>query len=69
VVGDRVYGRRPRDARLAELAETLGRQALHAAVLRFRHPIGGVAIDLSAPMPPDMQKLVDELRRGVGSAP
>jgi 23S rRNA pseudouridine1911/1915/1917 synthase len=68
VVGDRVYGRRPRDARLAELAEALGRQALHAAVLRFRHPITGAAIDLAAPMPRDMQKLVDELRRGVGFA-
>ncbi|HKA91705.1 MAG TPA: RluA family pseudouridine synthase [Haliangiales bacterium] len=67
VVGDRVYGRRPRDPRLAELARALGRQALHAAVLRFRHPVTGATIDLAAAIPADMQNLIDELRRGVGS--
>ena len=63
VVGDPVYGRRPRDPRLADLARALGRQALHAAVLAFRHPVTGATIDLRAPMPPDMQTLVAALRR------
>ncbi len=69
VVGDRVYGRRPRDVGLAQLAQALGRQALHAAVLRFRHPITGATIDVRAPMPPDMQNLIVALRQGVGSSP
>jgi 23S rRNA pseudouridine1911/1915/1917 synthase len=62
VVGDRTYGKPPRDERLRALAEQLGRQALHAAVLAFRHPITGEQIDLRSPVPPDMQAVIDALR-------
>jgi 23S rRNA pseudouridine1911/1915/1917 synthase len=67
VVGDRTYGKRSPDPAVAAAAERLGRQALHAAVLRFRHPVTGVTIDLLSPMPQDMQDLVAALRRHGGT--
>jgi 23S rRNA pseudouridine1911/1915/1917 synthase len=62
VLGDRTYGRPPRDPRLRALAEELGRQALHARLLRFRHPATGEPVDCSAPLPPDLQRLLAALR-------
>jgi 23S rRNA pseudouridine1911/1915/1917 synthase len=41
----------------------LNRQALHAHRLDFTHPITGKAISLHAPMPPDMQSVLDLLRQ------
>jgi len=55
VAGDRVYGRR-RD----ELG--VGRQFLHSARLRFTHPESGETVDVSAPLPPDLQQVLDALR-------
>jgi 23S rRNA pseudouridine1911/1915/1917 synthase len=63
VLGDPTYGRRPPSPRLAELGERLGRQALHAAVLEFDHPRTGERLRFSIAPPPDMQALLDELRR------
>ena len=68
VVGDRTYGKRSPDPEVAAAAERLGRQALHAAVLRFRHPVTGTTIDLLSPMPQDMQDLVAALRRHGGTS-
>jgi 23S rRNA pseudouridine1911/1915/1917 synthase len=62
VVGDRVYGKPPKDPLVRELATELGRQALHARLLRFVHPATGAVVDCSAPMPPDMRRLVEALR-------
>jgi 23S rRNA pseudouridine1911/1915/1917 synthase len=62
VVGDRVYGRPPKDPAVRALATALGRQALHARVLSFRHPITGETIDARAPMPEDMAGLLAALR-------
>jgi len=47
VAGDPEYG----------TAGTLGleRQFLHAARLAFTHPVTGVAVDLSSPLPPDLE--------------
>jgi 23S rRNA pseudouridine1911/1915/1917 synthase len=39
------------------------RQALHAWRLAFRHPENGKPLRFEAPLPPDMQGLVDALRR------
>jgi len=64
VLGDRVYARRPGDPELAELARTLGRQALHAAVLAFAHPRTGAALELEAPLPADLQRVLNALRAG-----
>ncbi len=67
VLGDRTYGRAPRDPVLRELAEGLGRQALHAAVLAFRHPVTGETIDCRSPLPPDMEAALSVLRRARGA--
>jgi 23S rRNA pseudouridine1911/1915/1917 synthase len=65
IVGDPLYGRRPPDARVAALGAALGRQALHAAVLGFAHPITGAALRFETPAPADVQALLAGLR-GVG---
>ena len=38
------------------------RQALHARTLGFRHPRTGREMDFSAPLPPDMEQLIDRWR-------
>jgi 23S rRNA pseudouridine1911/1915/1917 synthase len=40
----------------------LERQALHASSLSFRHPVSAETVRLEAPIPTDMQTLVDALR-------
>ena len=60
VVGDPVYGRRRNSAGLGSL-ESFGRQALHAAVLEFRHPGTGRAMTFASELPQDMARLVAEL--------
>jgi 23S rRNA pseudouridine1911/1915/1917 synthase len=64
LVGDPVYGR-GRTARLAGLAEavrdklrTFPRQALHAAVLGFAHPVSGEALRFESPLPADIAALL-----------
>jgi len=66
ILGDTVYARAfspagsvPEPARSAITA--LGRQALHAEVLEFRHPVTGRQIDCRAPLPGDLQRLSDAL--------
>jgi 23S rRNA pseudouridine1911/1915/1917 synthase len=56
VVGDRTYSR----AR-GPLADMIGRQALHAAVLAFPHPITGEVLRFEVPPPEDMRALIDHL--------
>lgn len=62
LIGDSLYGARPRPPKAASagLSETLrqfNRQALHAIMLRFHHPLSGVEIALSTPLPQDMLEL------------
>ena len=61
LVGDAVYGHKPRDARIADVAVKLGRQALHAATLAFDHPVTGSRLSLESPLPGDMQRALDAL--------
>jgi 23S rRNA pseudouridine1911/1915/1917 synthase len=63
VIGDPLYGHRYRDPELAALAHRLGRQALHAAVLGFAHPVTGAPLRFESPMPADMQSLAQSLAR------
>ena len=69
LVGDRDYGAgyATKSARLSPAArsalEALGRQALHAFELGFRHPTTGEAVLFTAPLPPDMRRLADALRK------
>ncbi|MBA3055457.1 MAG: RluA family pseudouridine synthase [Sphingomonadales bacterium] len=62
LLGDPVYGRSP--ARLRPLLARLDfhRQALHAAVLGFVHPISGAQVRFSSELPDDMRELLAELR-------
>ena len=62
VLGDQTYGRTPRDPRLRAVADALGRQALHAAVLGFVHPISGARIECSTEPPLDMRQTIATLR-------
>jgi 23S rRNA pseudouridine1911/1915/1917 synthase len=58
-LGDPVYGSGAPagPVRAAIEAARLARQALHAAVLGFRHPITGEAVRCESPLPPDMADL------------
>jgi 23S rRNA pseudouridine1911/1915/1917 synthase len=61
LLGDPVYGRTPRGLRplLAELG--FSRQALHAAVLGFIHPVSGETLRFSSEIPEDMRELLARL--------
>lgn len=68
VIGDATYGTgfKTRVHKLGAGAraaiEAMGRQALHAAVLGFDHPVSGRPIRLVSPLPADMARVTDELR-------
>jgi hypothetical protein len=53
VLGDSLYGR--------DAGELIGRQALHAAVLRFAHPRTREEITIKAPLPDDLNKCLHML--------
>jgi len=55
LLGDKVYGRPPRDPELRAIAEALGRQALHARALGFVHPATGKKLSFSSEPPADMR--------------
>jgi 23S rRNA pseudouridine1911/1915/1917 synthase len=61
LLGDPVYGRYGK--RLQELLKALGfrRQALHAAVLGFTHPVTKHRLSFESPVPEDMQELFNTL--------
>jgi len=71
LVGDPLYGRPPgrRLRRLSEparaAASALGRQALHAATLGFRHPRSGEWMAFERPCPGDIEALIAALGSGV----
>jgi 23S rRNA pseudouridine1911/1915/1917 synthase len=63
LVGDRVYGGRlllPKGAspQLIEALREFRRQALHAASLKFAHPVSEKPISCDAPLPDDMKALL-----------
>ena len=67
IVGDKLYGgsfKLPKGASDEFIAglRTFKRQALHAEVLEFMHPITGEPIRCSAPIPADIQNLLLLLR-------
>jgi 23S rRNA pseudouridine1911/1915/1917 synthase len=57
VVGDTVYGRKKNPLGLQ-------RHFLHAWRLRFQHPRTGEMLELEAPLPEDLQLVLDQLRQG-----
>lgn len=54
VVGDFLYG--------GDAPWLIDRQALHASRLIFDHPVTGRKLDLSAPLPEDMESLLNKIR-------
>jgi 23S rRNA pseudouridine1911/1915/1917 synthase len=66
VAGDPVYGgtRTPSSRRAAARAalRSLERPALHAARLSFTHPATGERLAFEAPLPPDLQSVLERLR-------
>lgn len=68
LVGDPVYGGRRKvstgalPAGAAAAVEGFARQALHAAVLGFDHPVTGERMRFDSPLPGDMAQLIDLLR-------
>jgi len=67
IVGDTLYGGSPRRRRgLSEAAATAlrdcPRQALHAVRLRFAHPRDGRQVEVRAPLPDDLRRLIDAVR-------
>lgn len=69
LIGDPTYGGKRKLNTKALSAQALAavrdfpRQALHAAVLGFQHPVTGAAMRFESPMPEDMETLLDLLRR------
>jgi 23S rRNA pseudouridine1911/1915/1917 synthase len=70
IVADPAYGGVRREARLPAgdplevAAAAVGRQALHAWRLAFRHPRTGKVKRFEAPVPPDLAAALEILRRG-----
>ncbi|MDO6522498.1 RluA family pseudouridine synthase [Shimia thalassica] len=70
LVGDPVYGGRRKLAEKAiglagiEAVKAFPRQALHAAVLGFEHPVTGESVRFEAKLPEDMQALIGALGQG-----
>jgi 23S rRNA pseudouridine1911/1915/1917 synthase len=66
VAGDAVYGgtRTPSSRRTAarEALQSLDRPALHAARLSFAHPASGERLRFEAPLPPDIEAVLERLR-------
>ncbi len=73
LIGDPVYGGRRKLAEkaigLAGIAAVQGfsRQALHAAILGFEHPVSGEMMRFEAPIPDDMAGLIETLRTRPGA--
>ena len=61
VVGDPVYGRKSRNASQPQALREFPRQALHAAVLAFRHPSTGKDMRFATQLPQDFRRLVGTL--------
>lgn len=69
LIGDPTYGGRRKLSEKAlsiagiNAAQKFARQALHAAVLGFEHPVRGEIMRFEAPIPEDMQALIDALKQ------
>ena len=65
VVGDEAYGggrdKTVPDQKLRSEVAKIGRQFLHAEQLSFRHPRTGEELRFRAPLPPELQALLDGL--------
>ena len=56
------------EGRALETGPTIKRVALHAAMLKIRHPITGKPMEFVAPLPTDLKSLLIGLRKGIKAA-
>lgn len=69
LIGDQSYGNSSRkilktiDNETAEYIRNFPRQALHSHYINFLHPISGDRMEMSSPLPEDMQELIDRLHK------
>ncbi len=67
LLGDTAYGGRARipkgaSQELTDMIRNFDRQALHAVMLRFNHPVTGEEMEFHAPVPEDMVIMTEALR-------
>jgi 23S rRNA pseudouridine1911/1915/1917 synthase len=62
VVGDDVYGERAFKTFIKKFGDP-GRYFLHAAELRFTHPVKGTPMHFRSPLPPDLQTLLERIKQ------
>lgn len=62
LLGDVTYGKTPKEPGLKEIATALGRQALHAAVLGFVHPVTDEKLRFETEPPEDFRVALAGLR-------
>lgn len=70
LLGDTAYGGRARiptgaSEELTEMIRGFDRQALHAVMLRFDHPVTGEELEFHAPVPDDMVEMTEALRKDI----
>lgn len=68
LLGDTAYGGRARiptgaSEEVTAMIRGFDRQALHAVMLRFEHPITGEELEFHAPVPTDMVVMTEALRK------
>jgi 23S rRNA pseudouridine1911/1915/1917 synthase len=73
IVGDKVYGpRKPEKTvarthkqadKLLRLVKSVDRQMLHARRLSFTHPHSAKAVSFESPLPADMTRLIDSIKK------
>lgn len=61
ILGDALYGGVPSAPDIAAIAARLGRQALHATLLGFVHPITGERLSWESPLPADLRAALEAL--------
>jgi 23S rRNA pseudouridine1911/1915/1917 synthase len=59
LIGDKTYGRAPKGP--PSMAAAFPRQALHAWLLGFRHPVTGKSLRFESNLPRDLNELLDSL--------
>ena len=60
IAGDDKYGHRAFNQAMKNFG--LARLFLHAARLEFRHPLSGRKLQISAPLPPELERVLEQLR-------
>ena len=66
ILGDRLYGKSAQALKDGGKfpGDLIKRQMLHASRLKLTHPVQGRIMEFEAPLPPDMNSVLDALRAG-----